>query len=210
MGDVSGRQVARPVTKVEDRNVEGTLQTLRKQRAKFERVERAAADGDLVNIDFEGLIAGQPFDGNKAANFTVVLGEKRMLPDFEAALAGMKAGEQKTFPLVFPQDYAEARQGQDRGFHRHREPGRRAAAPGAGRRIRQDPGRGRRRRRAAQARGAREHGEGSRQAREGRGQGAGDRRPARCRRLRGAQGAPRRGNRAHAERGVWKTSSSAA
>ncbi len=69
-----------------------------------------------MNIDFEGLIAGQPFDGNKAANFTVVLGEKRMLPDFEAALVGMKAGEQKTFPLVFPQDYAEAVKGKTADF----------------------------------------------------------------------------------------------
>ena len=116
MGDIAARKVTRPQTKVEDRNVESTLATLRKQRAKFERVERAAADGDLVNIDFEGLIAGQPFEGNKAANFTVVLGEHRMLPDFEAALVGMKAGEQKTFPLTFPQDYAEAVKGKTADF----------------------------------------------------------------------------------------------
>jgi len=116
MGDIAARQATRPVTKVEDRNVDATLQTLRKQRAKFERVERAAAGGDLVNIDFEGLIAGQPFEGNKAANFTVVLGEHRMLPDFEAALAGLKAGEQKTFPLTFPQDYADAVKGKTADF----------------------------------------------------------------------------------------------
>jgi len=116
MGDIAVRKVARPVTKVEERNVEATLRTLRKQRAKFERVERAAAEGDLVNIDFEGLIAGQPFEGNKAANFTVVLGEKRMLPDFEAALAGMKAGEQKTFPLTFPQDYHDNLKGKTADF----------------------------------------------------------------------------------------------
>jgi trigger factor len=116
MGDISGREVARPVTKVEDSDVAATLETLRKQRAKFERTERAAANGDLVNIDFEGLIAGQPFEGNKAANFTVVLGENRMLPDFEAALVGMKAGEQKTFPLTFPQDYAEAVRGKTADF----------------------------------------------------------------------------------------------
>jgi trigger factor len=116
MGDISGRRVVRPVTKVEDPDVAATLETLRKQRAKFERTERAAANGDLVNIDFEGLIAGQPFDGNKAANFTVVLGENRMLPDFEAALVGMRAGEQKTFPLTFPQDYAEAVRGKTADF----------------------------------------------------------------------------------------------
>src|SRR6266850_1447891 len=71
---------------------------------RFQPVERAAVKGDLVNIDFEGVIAGQPFEGNMAANFTVILGEQRMLPDFEASLVGMKAGETKTFPVTFPQD----------------------------------------------------------------------------------------------------------
>jgi trigger factor len=116
MGDITASKVARPVTKVGESDVEATLATLRKQRAKYERTERAAANGDLVNIDFEGLIAGQPFEGNKASNFTVVLGENRMLPDFEAAMVGMKAGEQKTFPLTFPQDYAEAVKGKTADF----------------------------------------------------------------------------------------------
>jgi trigger factor len=104
------------VTQVKDENVDATITTLRKQRAKFNRVERASREGDLVNIDFEGLIAGQPFEGNKASNFTVVLGEKRMLPDFEAAIAGLKPAEQKTFPLTFPQDYAEALRGKTADF----------------------------------------------------------------------------------------------
>ena len=51
-----------------------------------------------MNIDFEGLIDGAPFEGNKAQNFTVVLGEARMLPDFEAALVGMKAGRDEDLP----------------------------------------------------------------------------------------------------------------
>jgi trigger factor len=116
VGDVSGRQVARPVTSVTDANVDATLETLRKQRAKYEPVERAAQNADLVNIDFEGLIAGQPFEGNKAANFTVVLGENRMLPAFEEAMVGMVKGETRTFPLTFPQDYAEALKGKTADF----------------------------------------------------------------------------------------------
>ncbi len=87
-----------------------------KQRAKYNNVDRAAMNGDLANIDFEGLIAGQPFEGNKAANFTVILGEARMLPDFESAIVGMKAGETKTFPLTFPQDYNEALKGKTADF----------------------------------------------------------------------------------------------
>jgi trigger factor len=114
--DLSGKTVKRPATTIADRNVESTLATLRKQRATYDRVERAVGEGDLVNIDFEGLIAGQPFEGNKAANFTFVVGEKRMLPDFETAVLGMKAGETKTFPLTFPQDYAEAVRGKTADF----------------------------------------------------------------------------------------------
>ncbi len=116
MGEISGARVTRPGTKVEDSDVDATLETLRKQRAKYENTDRAAKHGDLVNIDFEGLIAGQPFEGNKASNFTVVLGENRMLPDFEAALVDMKAGEQKTFPLTFPQDYHESVRGKTADF----------------------------------------------------------------------------------------------
>ncbi len=116
MDDISGKRVERPATQVADANVEATVETLRKQRVRYENVERPAQDGDLVNIDFEGMIAGAPFEGNKAASFTVVLGEKRMLPDFEAALVGMAKGETKTFPLTFPQDYAEAVRGKTADF----------------------------------------------------------------------------------------------
>jgi trigger factor len=116
MADVSQVAVDRPVTKVDDANVEATLRTLRKQRAKYDRVERAAQNDDLVNIDFEGLIAGQPFNGNKAENFTVVLGEGRMLKAFEESLQGMKEGETRTFPVTFPQDYAEEVKGKTADF----------------------------------------------------------------------------------------------
>jgi len=74
MADLSGRTLSKPIVQVADANVASTLDTLRKQRAKFERVSREAKKGDLVNIDFEGLVAGQPFQGNKGENFTVVLG----------------------------------------------------------------------------------------------------------------------------------------
>jgi trigger factor len=116
VGDLTKFEVTRPLTEVSDADVEKTVETLRKQRAKFNNVDREARNGDLVNIDFEGLIAGQPFEGNKAANFTVVLGEARMLPDFESAMVGMKTGETKTFPLTFPQDYNEALKGKTADF----------------------------------------------------------------------------------------------
>jgi len=116
VGDLTKYEVTRPTTQVTEKDVDKTIETLRKQRAKFNNVERAASNGDLVNIDFEGLIAGQPFEGNKAANFTVILGEARMLPDFESSIVGMKAGETKTFPLTFPQDYNEKLKGRTADF----------------------------------------------------------------------------------------------
>jgi len=115
-GDFSKIEIAKPATEVRDENVEATLETVRRQRAKYNRVERAGAPGDLVNVDFEGLIAGQPFEGNKASNFTIVLGEGKMLPAFEDSVVGMKAGETRTFPLTFPQDYQEQLRGKTAYF----------------------------------------------------------------------------------------------
>jgi trigger factor len=67
--------------------------------------EPVAANGDRVTVDFVGKIDGVEFDGGKADNYAFVLGEGRMLPEFEAATIGLKVGESKTFPLAFPEDY---------------------------------------------------------------------------------------------------------
>ena len=116
MGSLAERRIARPVTVVSDKDVDATIETLRKQRAKYERVTRGAASGDLVNLDFEGTVDGAPFEGGKGQNFTVVLGEGRMLPDFEAALMGVAEGGEKTFPIVFPEDYVEHLKGKTAQF----------------------------------------------------------------------------------------------
>lgn len=116
MNDLGATPVKRPVMEVSDQDVDATVVTLRKQRAKYENVERSAATDDLVNIDFEGRIDGVAFDGGTGKSFTVVLGEGRMLPDFEAALAGLAAGAEKTFPITFPEDYAENLKGKTAEF----------------------------------------------------------------------------------------------
>lgn len=104
--DLSTLSVKRYVTPVTDDEVEKTLDVLRKQRAVFEAsADRAAQDGDRVTLDFAGTIDGVPFDGGTAQAFSFVLGQGRMLPEFEAAAKGMKAGETKVFPLTFPDDY---------------------------------------------------------------------------------------------------------
>ena len=104
--DLASLAVNRSVIDISDAEVDRTIEVLRKQRATYEASEgRAAEDGDRVTLDFAGTIDGVPFDGGKAESFPFVLGQGRMLHEFEAAAKGMKAGESKTFPLTFPADY---------------------------------------------------------------------------------------------------------
>ena len=105
VGDVSAARVERPQVTVDDAAVERTLELLRKQRVTYAAVERAPADGDRLTVDFSGTIGGAPFAGGEAQGFAFVLGEGRMLPEFEAAGRGMRAGESKAFSLSFPADY---------------------------------------------------------------------------------------------------------
>ena len=105
VGDISGAAIERPQVTVDDAAVEKTIEILRKQRTKFVDSVRPARDADRLTVDFQGTIDGQPFAGGKAENFPFILGEGRMLPEFETAARGMGAGEQKTFELKFPGDY---------------------------------------------------------------------------------------------------------
>ncbi len=105
VGDLGQIKISRPVVDVTDADVDRTLDVLRKQRVHFHVVERAAQSGDRVHVDYLGKIDGEPFEGGEAKDFPLVLGEGRTLPEFEAGLTGMKAGETKTFDVSFPADY---------------------------------------------------------------------------------------------------------
>jgi trigger factor len=105
IGDVSNATIERPQVEVTDADIDRTLDVLRKQRATYHATQEGAQDGDRVKVDFTGTIDGVAFAGGQAQDFGITLGEGRMLPEFETALAGMKAGGQKTFPLTFPADY---------------------------------------------------------------------------------------------------------
>src|SRR5678809_1308163 len=89
----------------DDAAVDKTIEILRQQRSRLVPAERAAKDGDRLTVDFDGTIEGKPFAGGKAEGFPFVLGEGRMLPEFESAARGMGAGETKTIELKFPDDY---------------------------------------------------------------------------------------------------------
>jgi trigger factor len=107
LGDLRQTEVERVTTEVTDAAVDKTIDILRKQRRTFQQRPAAegAAEGDRVTIDFAGSIDGTPFDGGKAEGFQFVIGEGQMLPQFDSAVRGMKAGDSKTFPLQFPADY---------------------------------------------------------------------------------------------------------
>jgi trigger factor len=103
LGDV---EIAKATCEVTDAEVERTVNILREQRAEYVPEEgRAASDDDQVKIDFVGKIDGVAFEGGTAEDFNFVVGKGRMLGEFEQAVRGMKAGESKTFPLTFPEDY---------------------------------------------------------------------------------------------------------
>jgi len=105
LGDISAGKIERVVLSVGEAEVDKTLQILRKQRQHFHKVERTAAAGDRVTADFLGKIDGVEFTGGKASDFVFVLGEKQMLPEFEANALGLAAGTSKTFDVSFPADY---------------------------------------------------------------------------------------------------------
>jgi trigger factor len=105
IGDLTQVTITRPVAEVAPADVDDTIEVLRRQRTKFNAVERPAAAGDRVITDFSGRIDGVEFGGGQAKDFAIIVGEGRMLPEFEAAVTGMQAGETRTFALTFPADY---------------------------------------------------------------------------------------------------------
>ena len=97
--------IERPVVEIQDKDVALIIENMRHQKAVWEAETRKARKGDRVTIDFIGKIDGEEFPGGKAESTPVVLGEGRMLPDFEKGMEGIKAGETRQVDVVFPEDY---------------------------------------------------------------------------------------------------------
>ena len=105
LGDPSALEVDRYTASVDDKALESTIDVLRKQRTTWKAVRRGGKKGDRATIDFTGKLDGEAFNGGSAEDFPMVLGEGRMLPDFEAGVLGKKTGETVTFDVKFPDDY---------------------------------------------------------------------------------------------------------
>ena len=97
--------VTRPLVTIEDGDVDEMLENLRKQRTEYVAVERESANDDQIVIDFVGRIDGEEFDGGKAEKAPLVLGSNAMIPGFESQLLGLKAGDEKTIKVTFPEEY---------------------------------------------------------------------------------------------------------
>lgn len=105
LSDVSAYEINRFKAEVTESDVDNMIEVLRKHQATWSVVERAAADGDQVDINFVGTKDGVEFAGGKADNHKLVLGSKSMIPGFEEGIVGLKAGEQKNIAVTFPEDY---------------------------------------------------------------------------------------------------------
>ena len=97
--------VERQQAEVGDADVDTMLDVLRKQNTRFEAADRAAESGDQITIDFVGKIDGEAFAGGSAKGVPLVLGSGRMIPGFEDALVGVKAGDERVITPTFPEDY---------------------------------------------------------------------------------------------------------
>jgi len=105
LSDLSAFELTSFKAEVTEADVDNMIEVLRKHQATWSVVDRAAADGDQVNINFVGTKDGVEFAGGKSDNHSLVLGSKSMIPGCEEGIVGLKAGEEKVISVTFPEDY---------------------------------------------------------------------------------------------------------
>lgn len=108
LSPVSDLAVEKLAADVTDADVDGMIDTLRKQKAEWNEVDREAADGDRVTVSFKGTIDGEAFDGGTAQDVPIVIGSGSMIPGFEEKLTGLSKGADTSITVPFPDDYQAA------------------------------------------------------------------------------------------------------
>jgi trigger factor len=106
--DAAGIAVDRMTSNIEDSDVDTMIDVLLNQQTQWNEVLRAAVDTDQINLDFEGYLDGEAFDGGAAQGHDLVLGSNSMIPGFEDGILGMEAGQDKDITVTFPKDYNAA------------------------------------------------------------------------------------------------------
>jgi trigger factor len=105
LGEYKGLEVGRADAEISDEAVDEEIERLRERSGRLDTVERPAATGDFVVMDFIGSIDGTPFPGGEGRDQMIELGSGRLIPGFEEQLEGATAGEERTVALTFPDDY---------------------------------------------------------------------------------------------------------
>ena len=105
LGEYKGIEVAKKAVSVAKADVDAELGRMAERNSRIETVEREAKNGDTVVIDFEGFVDGKAFEGGKAEKYSLHLGSGSFIPGFEDQLVGVKAGDEKTVEVTFPEDY---------------------------------------------------------------------------------------------------------
>lgn len=105
LGDVAAIHVDRPVLEVSDAEIDQTIEVLRKQRATYEAVKRAAKTEDQVNIDLRASMDGEEVESTNPGGVDLVLGDKGRVPEFDEQLVGLKAGATKTFDITYSENH---------------------------------------------------------------------------------------------------------
>jgi trigger factor len=105
LADFKSIKLTRLTAEVSDEEIEKALQTIADQNRPFVAKAEGAANGDRVTINFEGSLEGTPFEGGTGEDVPLIMGAGQFIPGFEENLAGLKAGESKTFDVKFPDDY---------------------------------------------------------------------------------------------------------
>ncbi|ASA97779.1 MULTISPECIES: trigger factor [Anoxybacillus] len=106
LGQYKGLEVEKLDDTVTDEDVEQELKRLQERHAELVvKEEGTVENGDTVVIDFEGFVDGEPFEGGKAENYSLVVGSGTFIPGFEEQLIGMAAGEEKDIEVTFPEEY---------------------------------------------------------------------------------------------------------
>ena len=114
LGQYKGLEAPKATAEVTDADVEAELNSTRKRNARMLDIDdRPAQLGDTANIDFDGYLNGERFDGGKAEGYALELGSNSFVPGFEEQVAGMKIGEEKDINITFPEDYTPELAGKD-------------------------------------------------------------------------------------------------
>ena len=117
LGEYKGLEVGRRDPEASDEQLDEEIERLRERAGRLETVDRPAAEGDFVVMDYKGTLDGEPFAGGEGRDQMVELGSGRLVPGFEEQLTGAKAGDEKTVTITFPDDYgAEELAGRDAEF----------------------------------------------------------------------------------------------